>query len=62
MAAAWIQEHIVREAVCDNCSSYVGDNEGLGLEEMTDFIRSFGIPNALFKGKADPATLAELES
>ena len=54
---------MVEEAVCDNCSSYVGDNEGdLGLEEMTDFIYNFGILDAISEGKADPATLAELES
>lgn len=63
MAATWIQEHMVEEAVCDNCSSHISDDEGdLGLEEITDFIRNFGIPDAISEGKADPVTLAELES
>ena len=63
MAAAWIQEHMAEEAVCNNCSSHASDDEGgLDLEEMTNFIRNFSIPDAISEGKANPATLAELES
>ncbi|KAJ9634939.1 hypothetical protein H2199_008803 [Coniosporium tulheliwenetii] len=58
-AAAWIEEHMLEETVCERCLAGEGHGnaDDLSLEEMAEFFRSSGLPDSMRESKRTPLPL-----
>ncbi|RFU25145.1 hypothetical protein B7463_g11192, partial [Scytalidium lignicola] len=52
-AAAWVQEHMLEEPVCEKCAENpnLKDEDRLSVQEIATFIQDLGIPDALAGSK-----------
>ncbi|KAJ9639571.1 hypothetical protein H2199_006606 [Coniosporium tulheliwenetii] len=58
-AAAWIEEHMLEETVCERCLAGEGHSnaDDLSLEEMAEFFCSLGLPDSMRESKRTPLPL-----